>query len=403
MAPDSARRARGFFEEYTRDFTGADFQRIFTRDTPEAYRFFTRGARGLDVDKLATLHWYRRWPIYARTFFRAFTMRLSPARRVLYGVAIVLAVLGMTSLFRGAGPATLLVWPVSVPVYLPTWAPGATSLWIGFLIVNLIVVMEVAERLSLKSDLEIARDIQLAMLPRGLKTIADIRVCGMTRPANTVGGDFYDVLPLADGRVVIAVGDVAGKGSPAALLMALLLAMLRTLVDEGLESARLIERLNVQVGRHSPASRFITLFCGIYDPRDGGLAYVNAGHLPPLIARADGTLAHLPGTGLALGMFEFAKYESQRVGIAPGDTLVLYSDGITEAENTNGKAFEDSGLEAIVATSRGADPETLANRIFAGVLHHAGDARLADDLTVLALARGPIGSGRAEATAPTSE
>ena len=170
--------------------------------------------------------------------------------------------------------------------------------------------MEVADRLSLKGDLEIARDIQLAMLPAGVHHAGDATVCGVTRPANTVGGDFYDILPLPDGRLVLALGDVAGKGSPAALLMALLLAMLRTLVDEGLETARLIERLNVQVARHSPASRFITLFFGLYDPRDGRLEFVNAGHLPPLIRRADGRFERVDNEagGLALGMFDQATY-----------------------------------------------------------------------------------------------
>ena len=106
---------------------------------------------------------------------------------------------------------------------------------------NLLVLLEVADRLSLKNDLEIAREIQQAMLPRGLSARPASRSLGMSRPANTVGGDFYDILPLDDGRLVIALGDVAGKGSPAALLMALLLAMLRTLVDEGLEPAALID------------------------------------------------------------------------------------------------------------------------------------------------------------------
>src|SRR6185436_7633844 len=127
---------------------------------------------------------------------------------------------------------------------LPIWADGAVALMVGFVAVNLLVLMEVADRLSLKGELEVARDIQLAMLPSGIRQTADVVVCGTTRPANTVGGDFYDIITLPDGRLVVCVGDVAGKGSPAALLMALLLAMLRTLVDEGLESARLMQRLN---------------------------------------------------------------------------------------------------------------------------------------------------------------
>src|SRR4030095_4370674 len=112
----------------------------------------------------------------------------------------------------------------------PTFAPGTIWLLTGFLLLNLLMLLEVADRLSLKNDLEIAREIQQAMLPRGEFRAPGVEALGMTRPANTVGGDFYDILPLGDGRVLLALGDVAGKGSPAALLMALLLAMMRALV-----------------------------------------------------------------------------------------------------------------------------------------------------------------------------
>jgi sigma-B regulation protein RsbU (phosphoserine phosphatase) len=270
-------------------------------------------------------------------------------------------------------------------------------LWLlaAFAAVNLLILMEVADRLSLKSDLEIARDIQLAMLPGGIRAAGDAVVCGVTRPANTVGGDFYDILTLPDGRLVIALGDVAGKGSPAALLMALLLAMLRTLVDEGLESARLVARLNVQVARHSPRSRFITLFYGLYDPRDGSLHYVNAGHLPPLLRRRDGRFERIAGetgSGLALGMFEQATYDSARIVIEPGDMLVLYSDGITEAENAAGRPFDDVGLEGVVAAQDAADPEAVGRAILQAVETYTADARLTDDLTALVLKRNSPGN-----------
>ena len=188
---------------------------------------------------------------------------------------------------------------------VPAWADGTFALLVSLLMVNLLVLLEVADRLSLKGELEVAREIQLAMLPSGTYAAADIEICGVTRPANTVGGDFYDVLPLPDGRVILAVGDVAGKGSPAALLMALLLAMLRTLVDEGLEPEPLVARLNTQICRHSPGSRFITLFYGVYTPATGALTYVNAGQNPPLDPPRP--TAHTSGcraTGIALGMFE---------------------------------------------------------------------------------------------------
>src|SRR6185369_26728 len=163
----------------------------------------------------------------------------------------------------------------------PTFAPGTVWLLTGFLLVNLLMLLEVADRLSLKNELEIARDIQLAMLPRGEYRAPGIEAFGMTRPANTVGGDFYDILPLPDGRVLFALGDVAGKGSPASLLMALLLAMMRTLVDEGFEGAALAARLNAQIVKHAPTSRFVTLFFGVLNTATGEFGYVNAGQNPP--------------------------------------------------------------------------------------------------------------------------
>jgi sigma-B regulation protein RsbU (phosphoserine phosphatase) len=386
---DRKKPRRNFFDEYTRGFDRTEFQRLFTRDTADAYRYFSRG---LDLNALAKAPWYKRWPTHARLFFIAFAMRLSPGRRVLYAFAVVALVFGLLDLFDGFGSTRVFLFPFTVRLYLPQWVEGTSWMILAFLGIHLLVLMEVADRLSLKSDLEIARDIQIAMLPEGQQQSGDTRVFGTTRPANTVGGDFYDILPLADGRVMVAVGDVAGKGSPAALLMALLLAMLRTLVDEGLESARLIARLNVQICRHSPGSRFITFFYGLYDPRDGSLEFVNAGHLPPMLRRVSGTIDRLEGGGMALGMFDHATYTASRVSIAPGDTLVLYTDGITEAENYAGRAFEDSGLEAILSSApRDAEPEALAKAVIVGVEAHAGDVRLADDLTVAVLTRGAGG------------
>jgi phosphoserine phosphatase RsbU/P len=384
-----AGRTKTFFDQYTSDLKSSDLERLFTRDTAEAYRYFTRH---VDRRQLEAAPWYRRWPQQIRIVFTAFTMRLSPARRALYGVSVIAALLGLILLFRGFAPVSMLLFPFHLNVLMPRWAEGTLWLALAFVALNLLILMEVADRLSLKGDLEIARDIQLAMLPGGVQAAGDATVCGVTRPANTVGGDFYDIVPLPDGRLVLALGDVAGKGSPAALLMALLLAMMRTLVDEGLETARLVERLNAQVLRHSPPSRFITLFFSIYDPGSGVLQFVNAGHLPPLLRRADGRVervGELDGGGLALGMFEGATYATSQIVIAPGDLLVLFSDGITEAENPAGQAFEEAGLQSVVALRAGDDPEIIGRAVLEVVEAHAGHLRLADDLTALVLKRTP--------------
>jgi serine phosphatase RsbU (regulator of sigma subunit) len=391
-----ARRARPasgphWFDAWTRDVArdvnAEDLQRLFTRDTREAYRFFTRG---LDEDQLAKERWLRRQLLRVRQVFVAFTLKLSPARRALYLIALVIALIGVINLYQGWKAVTL---PFGTPFFrvvliAPQWANGTFSLLISIFLINLLVLLEVADRLSLKGELEVAREIQLAMLPTGTFTAGDAEICGVTRPANTVGGDFYDVLPLADGRVIITIVDVAGKGSPAALLMALLLAVLRTLVDEQLEAPALVTRLNTQICRHTPASRFITLFYGVYTPSTGELAYVNAGQNPPLLRRGDGSIERLHSTGVALGMFEGSTYEEAANVVRPGDLLVLYSDGITEAENPAGVPFEETGLERFLAARGSEPPAVLAPAILNAVASHAADSRFTDDLTVVFIKRG---------------
>jgi sigma-B regulation protein RsbU (phosphoserine phosphatase) len=383
---DAGRAGWEFFETYTRDLSRADFKRLFTLETPEAYRFF---AKGLDETQLAGHPWHIRAWRRGRELFTAFTGRLSPARRALYGIGLVMALFGLLQQFHGLVIVHVPVIPFGPHIPLPglAWTDGTLWLVGGFFAMNLLVMLEVADRLTLKHDLEIARDIQRAMLPQEMVTGGGLEAYGFTRPANTVGGDFYDVLQMADGRLVIALGDVSGKGSPAALLMALTLAILRTLVDEGLGPAELADRLNVQVARHAPGSRFVTMVLAVFEPVTGALHYVNAGQTPPIIRRVHGGIERLTVGGVALGMFELSTYTAGDTSLSPGDVLVLYSDGITEAEDKQGIFFDEAGLVDVINRHWWEDAATLGKAIVTGVQAHAADTRLADDLTVLAIRR----------------
>ena len=384
--------ARDFIKRYTHDLTSEELGKLFTRETPEAYQFF---ARGINTAELEGLPWFKKAIKYAQGFFLAFTMRLSPARRLMYGVSLGLSVIGLLQLFNGFGmmrvpvPIALFFMHISVPG--PLFQHGTLWLLAGFLLMNLLVLLEVADRLSLKRDLEVAREIQQAMLPDGTWSGPGVEAFGLTKPANTVGGDFYDILPQPDGTVLVALGDVAGKASPAALLMALLLAILRTLVDENMPLPALVQRLNIQVARHAPASRFITLFLASFDPTTGRLLFVNAGQTPPLLRRQNGTIERLTTGGVALGMFEGSTYEEGLIRLDPGDAVLMYSDGITEAESPDGQPFDEAGLERTLALHAGAyqtsAAATLGRAVFDAVERHRRDQRLADDLTVLVLSR----------------
>ncbi len=366
-----------FLKDYVQGLTTVELERLFTRDAPEAYRFFSRG---IDIEGLRKLPWHKRLFHHTRLFFLAFTLKLTPARRAIYGMALLSTVIGLFYLFRGI---QLLLIPH------PIFANGALWMLSGFLLINLLVLLEVADRLSLKNDLEIAREIQQAMLPRAAFHAPGVEAFGMTRPANTVGGDFYDILPLGDGRLLLALGDVAGKGSPAALLMALLLAMMRTLVDEGFEGAELVSKLNLQIAKHAPRSRFVTLFVGVLTPATGELVYVNAGQNPPLLRRSGGSYERLRSGGMALGMFEHATYTTGHTTLAMDDVIVMYSDGITEAENGFGDAFDEVGVQAVVDGRTWGSAKELGWQLFQAVEHYTEQRRLLDDLTVLVARRLP--------------
>jgi serine phosphatase RsbU (regulator of sigma subunit) len=362
---------------FLQGLTTLDLERLFTRDAPDAYRFFTRG---IDVESLKTLPWYTRLYHHSRLLFLAFTLKLTPARRAIYGMSLMSTLIGLMYLYRGY---RLLLIPH------PIFANGSLWMLFGFVLINLLVLLEVADRLSLKNDLEIARQIQQSMLPRAAFHAPGVEAFGMTRPANTVGGDFYDILPLRDGRVLLALGDVAGKGSPAALLMALLLAMMRTLVDEGFEGAELVAKLNAQIAKQAPRSRFVTLFVSVLTPSTGELIYVNAGQNPPLLRRAAGTYERLRAGGMALGMFDHAEYTTGRALLDTDDVIVMYSDGITEAENGFDEPFDEAGVQVIVDRKSWGSAKELGWQLFQAVEHHTEQRRLLDDLTVLVVRRLP--------------
>lgn len=364
--PDS----KGFLTAYTEGLTPTAVEHLFTRDAPDAYRFF---ARNLDAEALRGLPWPRRVLVRARALFLAVTLKLSPARRALYAVALVSSLVGLLELVR---EVHLFIVPH------PAFVPGTLWLLTGFVLVNLLVLLELADRLSLKNDLEVARQIQQTMLPRANFETPGMEVFGTTRPANTVGGDFYEILPLRDGRVLLALGDVAGKGSPAALLMALFLAVMRTLVDAGFEGPALVERLNVQVMKHAPRSRFVTLFLGTFDPRSGELVYVNAGQTAPLLRRGTGRYERLDTRGPALGFSDQATYTPGTVQLAVSDVLVMFSDGIIEAEDEAGRPFDEAGLQAIMDGPTRASAKELGWAVLAAIEAHTRGHRLVDDLTI---------------------
>ena len=372
--PKFGDRARSFIDDYTRDLTARDLQRVFTRETRDMLSFFTQGTE----QERVTWGGLLRHPLRnTRQFVVAFAMRLTAARRMLYAAALVFFFLGIFDTIR-------------ISTHHEPVSDGLINLLLAFGLIHLILLLEVADRLTLKHELNVARDIQRAMLPAGTLTSGELEAHGDTQPANTVGGDFFDILPRADGQVLLILGDVAGKGTPAALLMALFLAMTRTLLDEALPPAVLALRLNEQLMRHAPRARFITAFIALCDTQTGLVRYVNAGQNPPLLRRASGEIEWLAPTGMALGLSRRAAFTEATFTIHHGDLLIAYSDGITEAESPGRVGFGEDGLCAVVTQVEGLPAGLVARRIIDEVRAHTDDSVLFDDLTVMVCRRQPV-------------
>jgi phosphoserine phosphatase RsbU/P len=246
--------------------------------------------------------------------------------------------------------------------------------------------IELVER-AMSKELEQAAHIQMGLLPAASPQTPGMDIAGSTAPCRTVGGDYYDYLEFPDGRIGMLVGDVAGKGMPASLLMSSLQARVKVLFEDGDRLAEKITRLNKATTAHTPDNRFITFFMAVADPATGELVFTNAGHNPPLLVRAKGGFELLAGGGMILGILPMAQYEEVRTRMEPGDTLVLFSDGVTEAVNPADEDFGEQRLGDLVASLKDRSAPEIVKAIHAEVARFTQGAPPADDITVVVARR----------------
>jgi phosphoserine phosphatase RsbU/P len=249
------------------------------------------------------------------------------------------------------------------------------------------LVTRLAEQEALRREVEIAGQVQEGLYPQTRPALATLDYEGACRMARGVGGDYYDFLALRPGVVGIAVGDIAGKGVSAALLMASLQAMLRSRAALALDDLeRLTAEINDAMVASTAPSKFATLFYGVYDDGARRLRYVNAGHNPPLLWRArEAVPERLPPTGVALGLFPGMEYGRAEVRLDPGDLLVIFSDGVVEALDGRGEEFDETRLLDLVTRHREEGALALRDAILGAVERWTGDAALHDDVTVVVL------------------
>ncbi len=364
-------RLRRFWQRVTEGMELSQLWSQFETEARASYRLYSRDVAAKTPEGLTRrgLHLH-----VVKEFFWAVLEKLSPARRVLLLAALIMLVFPTSDIsYRGNG-----VHVVELDFHF----------WGGLLLFGLLI-LEIADRVVMKRDLQIAREIQTWLLPGAPPQIPGISIAYITRPANTVAGDYYDVFPRPgktneDSRIVFAVADVAGKSIPAAMLMATFQASLKTLSTAQVALPELVANMNKYACSNSQGGlRFTTAFLAEYDAARRVFNYINAGHNNPILRRASGAIERLDVGGLPLGILPEAKYKSASITLAPGDWLIIFTDGVIEAENTHQEEYGETRLLAAIAAGAATSPSEMLKRLMAEVDLFVGSTPQHDDVTCL--------------------
>ena len=302
--------------------------------------------------------------------------KLTPARRVLLllGVLLLIFPSGAFSYHGKSGEVEI----VELDFH-----------FFGGALIFILLMLEVADRVVMKRDLEIARDIQKWLLPATPPQVPGLSIAFATRAANTVAGDYYDIFPrpaqtASESRFLLAVADVAGKSIPAALLMATFQASLRTLSSVPCSLTELIIGMNRYASTNSQGGRrFTTAFLAEFNAGSRALTYINAGHNAPILRRSSGVIEHLEKGGLPLGIDTQADYESDTVNLQSGDWLLIFTDGVIEAVNKGDVEYGEQQLLNVLQAGVGATPEELLRRIMYDLDTFVGETPQHDDITCM--------------------
>jgi hypothetical protein len=354
-------------EFWARVTDGLELQQLwsqFVTETRTGYRLYSKEVQARSQEPRPPRP---SWVHTVIDFFWAILMKLSPAKRVVLLIGLVLLLINNLNFEGDHGHVTTI----------------ETRL-VGGLLILFILVLETADRVVMKRDLEIAREIQHWLVPSEAPIVPGLDIAFVTRPANTVAGDYYDAFPRGTtGKQLLVIADVAGKSMPAALLMATFQASLKTLSATSPDLVELVCGLNRYASDHSiRGSRFTTAFLAEFDPPTRLLTYVNAGHNPPLRMRGL-EIEKLNAGGVPLGILKDAQYESGTTILQPGDVLAIYTDGVVEAENVAAAEF---GEDRMIAALRGAPNVTaqqLVQQLMAHIEAFVGTAPQHDDITCM--------------------
>jgi len=358
-------RMRSFWQRISEGRQLDELWSQFTADARASYGFYMKEAEGLESQR-----GLRRLFGIAKTLFWSLLMKLTPARRVLLLVAFAMLVMSGIKFHSEKNVALDMNFEV-----------------IAALLFLLLLSLELADKVTMKRDLEIAREIQSWLVPSEPPKVAGADIAFATRPQNSVAGDYYDAFypnPAALDRLMVVIADVAGKSVPAALLMATLQASLRTIAGENVPLVDLVARLNYYACAHSlNGLRFTTAVLSEYNPNSRRLTYVNAGHNAPILRRANGTLETLEVGGLPLGIRPATNYETASLELKPGDALIFFTDGVVEAFNGGGEEFGNARWLNAMRNLPDWDAQQTLQFLMKRVDEFVGATRQSDDITCL--------------------
>ncbi|HXZ80136.1 MAG TPA: PP2C family protein-serine/threonine phosphatase [Terriglobales bacterium] len=362
--PNFFRRIENFWERVTEGLELEQLWAQFKQEARVGYQLYSREVQPQESRRTA-----RDWFQLITQFFWSIIMKLSPAKRVLLLVGLA-----------------LMLIPGEIPGEKGPHVLGDFHFY-GALIFLLLLVLEIADRVTMKRDLQIAREIQMWLVPEVSPALPGLDVAFITRPANTVAGDYYDIF-LRDGsnpgKVLMAVADVAGKSVPAALLMATFQASLRTLSATSSTMPELAAGLNKYACENSRGGvRFTTAFLAEFDPTTRELTYSNAGHNAPMLRRVSGAMTRLEAGGLPLGIQQPTVYQTAIERLSPGDMLLIFTDGVIEAVNESGQEYGEDRLKVLLQSSTGLAASAFVDRLMRDLDAFTGAASQHDDITCM--------------------
>jgi sigma-B regulation protein RsbU (phosphoserine phosphatase) len=357
---------------------GLELNQLWTQFRADARASYHLYSRGVDFTKPEGMPRARHSWNVSKQFFWAILEQLSPARRVILLLGLCLLIFTGTVVWhQRSTDVTFFYFDLR---------------FFGGLLLLLVLLLEIGDRVVMKRDLEIAREIQLWLVPHAPPQVPGLEIAFATRPANTVAGDYYDVFPRLPSnenptpqKFLFAVADVAGKSIPAALLMASFQASLKTLSSTPVGLADLVDGMNRYVCTSSQGGRrFITAVLAEFSLATHNLTYINAGHNAPLLRCASGAIERLEAGGLPLGVKEDAAYQSQTITLQPGDWLAIFTDGLVEAANERQEEYGEQRVISVLQAGASDGPTALMSRLMVDLDFFVGkNLPLADDVTCI--------------------